>query len=450
MDSEMEDETTPRRRGRPRGSKTKRRGGRITKETVTRQEFDGAEGEDEEESEDGIDRTPLFGSDGETGIVRIRVTRTDPHEGMLGYLDDPMAATEKDISERWGGSSYLVQAVGATGRIVKSKVVKIAGDPVFAGTMAEAQWRKSRERLLPPAAAAAQGGLSITDLLQLMREQQTEVVRMENERREREAAADRLHAEKMRQLAEDSDRRRKQDEEERERRRQRDDEERDRRRQAAQEEADRRQQAFMQQTISMLQQSSQQALEFVKATTAAAPKGNTLMEAVQTIAAIKDAFGGDGGGGDQPMDTMSLLAKHGGEWLNGIGNAVASVVQEAKGNKQPIAAPPPQATPQRLNPIESLPLPPSLAPKVATLVGKLAARGLNPELELNALVDKLNSQLDSAPPPGTPVAAQIPQPSPVAVPQQPVNGHATPPPSPAMPPGVVMMRFGRKPQTPPS
>jgi hypothetical protein len=462
MENELEDEAAPPRRrvGRPRGKSTKRRGARVTKETVTRQEFDSGDDDDDDEEktqQDVAGSAPIFGGEGETGIIKIRVTRTDPNEGVVGYLDDPTNVTERDILERWGGSTYLVQAIGARNQTLKSKLIKIAGDPIFVGSMAEAQWRKNRERLLPPSATSTQQGLSVTDLLQLMREQQSEAARMENERREREAKADREHAEKMRTLDAEAERRRKADDEERESRRRRDEEDRDRRRQQAQEEADRRQQAFMQQTISMLQQSSASALEFVKATTAsAAPQGNSLIEAVKTIAVIKEAFGGEGGGGgDEPTDPMTLIAKHGGEWLNGIGNAVASVVQEAKGNRTAVPPPVPQPTPQwqlpsQVNPVEGIPLPPALAPKVAILVSKLAARGLNPEVELSAIVDRINGQLDGLPPPGAPV-------TPVATVQHPVNGAPAPVHAPAavtprdpQPDGVVMMKFGRKQQPPAS
>jgi hypothetical protein len=394
---EFEDEA-PKRRG-PGRPRKKRRGVARTTTTTTRQEA--IEPEDDT-GEDQGEVSPIFDGDETDGIVKIRIERTDPTEGVLGYFDGAVI-TEREILERWGGSVYRVQGINSQGRIVKSRQVRIAGDPIFQGAMAEARWKKEKDRLSPPAAAPGAPGLSMTELMALMKEQQASERQAETERREREKENDRAFAERMRLANEESERRRRIDEEEREARRRRDDEDRDRRRQQQQEESDRRQQAFMQQTVAMLQASNQQALEFVKATAAApAPQGTSLMDSIKTVLAIKEAFGGEGGGSDEPMDPMSLIARHGGEWLNGLGNAAAGAIRELKGKDaappavQQGAPPQRQLQPQQPNAVEAggFALPPTLAPKVAELAMKIAAQGGNPEEELGKVVDFLNAKLD--------------------------------------------------------
>lgn len=407
-DSEFTDEETeltPKRRGRPpkRGRGRPRGSGRVarTTTTTTRQEAIGPEDEAEDGDEEEV--SPIFGDDEAEGIVKIRVQRIEPPEGVLGYQDGKVL-TEREILERWGGSVYQVQGISSMGRIVKSRQIRIAGDPIFQGSMAEARWKKEKERLLPSTpAVAGPGGMSVTELMAMMKEQQATERQAEMERRDREKENDRVFAERMQKATEDAERRRRLDDEEREQRRRRDDEERDRRRVQAQEESERRQQAFMQQTVAMLQAANQQALEFVRTTAAAKPAdGNgSLMDSIKTVLAIKEAFGGEGGG-DEPTDPMSLIARHGGEWLNGIGNAVAGGIRELKGKDAAPPLAPASGAPRQLQPQQQaqapdgggLALPPSLAPKVAELAMKIAAQGGNPEVELGNIVDFLNAKLD--------------------------------------------------------
>jgi len=388
--------TNPLKRGRGRPKK-------VTQ--VTKREFV-EDGDGEEQELPGLFAT----SDIEDkSIVRIRVVRKDPHEGMLGYLEDPNA-TETEILERWGGSQYRLEGLNSGGVIKAARMVKIAGDPIFVSLAAEQQWRRSRG--LPPVGGQQSDNkpMSFTEMLTFMRELNVDKERSETERREREAKERREHEERMRKLELEAEDRRRKDEQEREERRRRDDESRDRARTESANLAMQMQQQFMQSMIASTKQAADQAIAFVKQSTAqTAGTPNAMMDAVKMVVAIKSAFAGDTpeAGEDDPL---SLVIKHGHEWLSGIGNAVTGAIREVKGGgiagqTQPAQLPP--ATQSTPDGGLTIPATSPLAGKLSTLVEKIAASGRDPETVLAGVVDSLNATLDGQP---VPVAAPPPSP----------------------------------------
>lgn len=404
------------------------KGGRPRKNTVvTKQEFIDDVDDDTGEREGSF--SGLFDEATVNSIVKVRVIRKEPNEGTVGYLEDPTMG-EAEITERWGGSSYLIQGIDHKGNIKKASTIKIAGDPIFVSKVAEMSWRRGRGLpAVAPAesgAAAAAPAMSLQEILMLM---QTQDERRRSEEREhserlrkieieaqaaqRKEAAE--YADRVRREQLEADSRARRDEEERDRRRAKDDEERETRRRRDQQEAEQRQQAFMQQTIQMLQQSSNQALQFVKATAAEhkPDSNNTLMEAVKTLVAIKDVFGGEGS--DVEESPMNLLIKHGAEWVNGLSNGIAGAIREVKGGGTSGQANRPQLTSVPAAPSVLAMASPMLNDKVETLVAKLAAKGLDPIAAMTSIVDNVLRDVDRLPQRGS-------APAPVAEPKPFVQG----------------------------
>lgn len=372
----------PRRKGRPR---------KVS--TVTKQEYidDGEEDKPSEEAFSGLfDETVL------RQIVRVRVIRKEPNEGTVGYLEDPTLG-EAEIFERWGGSTYLVQALDIKGAVKRAATVKIAGDPIFVSTTAEMQWRRSRG--LPPVALA--GAAAVTAPVAAPAMTMQEMLMFMQQQDERQRTAEREHQASLRRLELEAREKEKRDDEDRERRRAKDEEERDARRRRDQQEAEARQQQFMQQTITMLQQSNTQALNFVRTAAAAQPAGgNNLMDAVKTVVAIKEAFAGEGGDGEETP--MNLLIKHGGEWISGLSNGIAGAVREIKAGGTSAASTAstrsaPMSSPNGSSPLALLPASHPINEKVETLVAKLAAKGLDPIEAMATIIDNVTRDVDKIP-----------------------------------------------------
>lgn len=441
LDPDLDVDEPPRKkRGRPR---------KVS--TVTKQEYitDDDPSSTEERSDDGFGS--LFDESVLKSITKVRVIRRDPNEGVVGYLEDPTHG-EEEIRARWGGSTYTLQAVNIKGQVCKVTTLRVAGDPIFMSQAAEIQWRRSRG--LPPgstaaSAAAAEKGMSTQELMMFL---QTIDEKRRSEEREHAAkirqleleAADRARretaeaADKSRRDDEERERRRAKEDEERDRRRRLDDEERENRRRREQGEAEARQQQFMQQTITMIQQSSNQALQFVKATSAEhGPNtgGAPIMEAVKMVVAIKEAFANDSPS-EGDGDPLSMVIKHGGEWLNGIGNAVSGAIREVKGG----GAPGQQTQQPAMPALAALPSGNPLFGKVEILAAKLAAKGHNPEAALSAIVDSVIRDVDNMPQANKQSVASGPVPfvhSPGTVAQ--VNGTA-----PQAPPAVVQQQQAKR------
>ena len=118
-------------------SAAKRRTIRTTEVEVEGDDQDGAEAA--EAAEDQHPEAPLF-----SPLLRrakkvevVAVRRTDPDSGYLGTLPPDM--TESTLKSRWGGGVYRLEAKNVNNQIVASgvRVLKIAGDPVFASEVEE-------------------------------------------------------------------------------------------------------------------------------------------------------------------------------------------------------------------------------------------------------------------------------------------------------------------------
>ena len=394
---EVDDEAPPRRGRKP--ARGRGRGGKHGRTVVTtRQEIVDDGDEDGNSSDDGpnVDSSaPIFSKVDveENGIYKIRVFRKDPDEGFLGYLEDPDTATEQDIEKKWGGSLYRCEAVNSKGAIIRVKNVRVAGDPKFIGTVAANEWRKMNG--MPPLSAVGNttAGMGMNEMLAFMAEK-------EEIRRRTEAE---LRAEARKHELELEERRRRLELEAEDKRR-RDEAERDERRRRDQLEAEARQQQFFQTMMAITKSSSDQAIEIAKAQNAG--NKNSLGEAIQMIATIKDVFGGDGAG-DEPTDPLTMLAKHGPEWLKAAGDAIGGAVSEIRSGGTP--GTPTQTQQQIAAPPRALG---ALEPKIMTLAEKLIAKGQDPEKFFDVALDQLTAMVDGKPqPPATvkPPRAPAPQ-----------------------------------------
>jgi len=246
--------------GRPVGSKT--RSGFGKKVVQTRQEFVtdasgnvvsdiGAADDDEE----GL--PPIFDSKliTQNKITKIRVSRSVPDEGFLGYMSDLENATESAIKDQWGGGTYRLDGVNDSGQIQKTTSRKIAGDPKFESIAAEISWKRSRGIPLTPATVNGEKAMSTADILIMFKQMEAEKakdieerddrnrrLREETEKQRRideEATRARLaeldrqrrqeereHQERMRKSDQDAEDRRRKEDDDRERPRKLDDEER--------------------------------------------------------------------------------------------------------------------------------------------------------------------------------------------------------------------------------
>lgn len=394
LDTEAPPKFDKRGPGRPRKYDKAPRGTKKTRTRVLLQEeVDDEEIEAPPLQDDGGNTLPLFPSIGRNVVKHIRVIRVEPNEGTLGRVSDPMLNEEK-IKALWGGGTFRLQALGADGQIRKVNTVEIAGDPVFQSLAAQRAWEKRNGLPLSPAPntnANQQGGLDIKEILAIIQEK--EGMRSSSELQMQE---------RMRQMQIEADERRRRDEDERERRRRIDEEDRERRQAAQRREDEQRAQQNLQQMLALMNASHAQTMqvmqaqvEAAKAQASAAPKdGNSsLVEAIKTIAIIKETFGGgENASSDQEENLMNMLVKHGPEWLNAAGNAIGSAVREVKGT--PAAAPAFQP-PRQQNVLAALP--PNLSRKAETFVAKLVAKGRDPEKELDTVLDGLNRAVDAMP-----------------------------------------------------
>lgn len=433
----------PKSTGRPRGRPPGRRKA-GTETTIIKRELTGEEDADDLQTFGALFNAP----EGDGGIVRVRVISREPDEGSLGYIDD-MDASEDVLRERWGCRTYVVQGIDATHRIRKSMQIKVGGgDPIFHSEAAEAKWRRANG--LPSKAAAVNGGMSPLDLLKTMEERDEKRKREEREERrereEREAKAESRRREDERawqaqrekdardweirkaQMERDAEDRRRREEAERDDRRRKDDAERADRERRDRLEAEARSQQHMQQMLTMVKQSSEQAMLHMKATqatqTAAANPMANMLETVKLVGVIKDAFGGGGAGGeDANMDPISMLIKALPEMIGGIVPAIGATVREIRGGG---AAPLAQA-PQ---------LPPVVASRMEQLAQAMAARGVDPEAGIAALLETAATRLATtgaaapqpqqiAPAAPTSVSESDVAPKPMAPP--PANAAAAPP-----------------------
>jgi len=439
--------TTRGARGRPKG--------KTTTTTVTRQIL--TDPEDEEKPPE-MTFASLFdaGPDDSNNevVARVRVFRSEPREGHLGYIDD-MDATETFIKEHWGGSTYRLEGVNSRGRIVRVRTIAVAGDPIFVGEAFEAQWR--RQKGLGPRGASTGESMSMKDMLAVIeaREQalRTELAAKEErdrrERTERDESRRRDEREFLLQREQSQrewDERKRRDTEESDRRRAQEQDARDERRRRDVEEASTRQQQFMTQMLTIVQSQAANTIVFVKETLSGKPTSDPsdmLMKGVTLAMKLREAGESDEGEGD----LLTTVVKNLPEMLNSASGAITGAIREVKGL-------PPQA-PKAAAASGGLTLPPGpVSAKFAALVNRIQASGGDPEATLGALADRLLASAPvpaKAPRPNAPVfdpgpPAPQPQaaPAPSTTPQS-ANSNGTTEPAPKAPPeeGVVRMSFGK-------
>ncbi|MGK2953688.1 MAG: hypothetical protein ACSLEZ_15065 [Thiobacillus sp.] len=399
--------STGRPPGRPRGS-----GRKGTETTIIKRELTGEEDPDDLQTFSALFAVP----EGDGGIVRVRVISRDPDEGSLGYIDD-LDASEDVLREKWGARTYVLQGIDATHRIRKSMQVKVGGgDPIFNSEVAEAKWRRAHGLASTRTNGAAMSPIELMKVIEERDEKRRrEEKEVRQEREEREAKVESRRREDDRtwqqqrekdardwelrkgQMERDAEDRRRREEAERDDRRRKDDAERADRERRDRLEAEARSQAHMQQMLTMVKQSSEQAMLHMKTTAATNAVASNptvqMMETVKMIAAVKDAFGGAAGGSDGDMDPMSMLIKSLPEMLAGVVPAIGATVREIRGGG---ASPPAQ----------SLQLPPAVASKMEQLATAFAAKGIDPEAGIAALLDTAANRLAGVPA-ATPQAQQI-------------------------------------------
>lgn len=415
-------QTTRRGRGRAAGG-----GRRVTQ--VTKREFIEPEGDEE-----SVEQLPgLFARQDieEHSITRVRVIRKDPDEGMLGYLDDPNDS-EDVIAQRWGGGTFRCEGLNNIGRIVKVCTVKLAADPIFVSDVARAKWERQHG-----VKATVQNGnasdIGVKEMFALMQQMDDKRRGDEETRRQREAEERRAHEERMRRLELDAEDRRRKDELDREERRRRDEAEREERRRKDINEADQRQRTHLDTMMALMRQSSEQAIQAVTK-----QAGGGIMDAVKMVVAIKSAFEGDGGGAAEgENDPLTLLIKHGHEWLGGLGNAVTGAIREVKGGGTAPAQPqlPPNVAVHPQQNDGSIILPPAspVTDKLRNLANELASRGQNPEVIIAQVLENANSVLKGhpAPAPAKPATQKAPEPPVTSANVQAAADHGAPAPAPA-------------------
>jgi hypothetical protein len=392
QDPDVEDRDTEIEQPTFTTSSRKAAGGRKTKTTITREVL----------ADDAKERAPLtFGALFDPGpddhneelAIRVRVTRADPPEGMLGYIED-MDATEKHILDNWGGSTYRLDGLNSKGKIIRVKTLRLAGDPIFVSESADLQWRKQRG--LPPR-NQANGGMNATEILAMIetreakraaedKERNDERRREEREADERRRREEREFAVEREKQAREWEDRKRRDDDERDRKRRQEDDDRERRRREDAAAAALAQQQHMQQMLQMVTTQASQSVSFIKDTVAlqaSKPHGSDsdmLIKGVQLALQLKDAAGG----GEGEEDLLQTVVKNLPALLNGVGNAASKVVREIKGQPgEPAAAA--QTTPNG-----GLVLPPGPASeKFAEVINRIAAAGQNPEVVLGQVADQL-------------------------------------------------------------
>ncbi len=380
---------------------------RIRTTTVTKQEMIGEPPDANEPKFVDDSFAPLFDalSIDERTIVKVRVIRRDPDEGMVGYIDDP-TTSDHVIAEQWGGSVYRLEGLGIKGNVVAARTIKIAGDPIFKSTAAEAVWRRSKG--LPPTATIngvpqTNQGMGVAETLQLLKETASADEKRREEAEDRRRREDREHQVNLRKLELEAEERKRKFDAEIDDRRKRDEDERDTRRKRDQAESEQRQQNFMQQTIQMMQASSNQALELAKAQHSAVPVNpmSSLKETLAVIATVKDVFA-TGGGDGEPADPMTMLWSKLPDMVGSLASGVGSAIREIKtGGVQPsqqLAA---------ASPLGAL-AGTALGGKLEALAVKIASKGGDPEQVLSQLADNVMLTLDgNAPQPKPAVAATV-------------------------------------------
>lgn len=300
--------------------------------------------DDGKSADDEVDSSsPLFAPEDIKGgrqVEKIAVYRVVPNEGHLDTIE--ASATEDDIRDRWGGGTFQLRAY-ANGRIAKHREIKIAGDPVLMGKVAQADYYRKRGLPNPDAPAAGQQ-LDLPALLTFFKEQGKETRTSEVEAMERRRQIDAEAEDRRRRWEMEMEEKRRKDEQDREDRRRRDDDERDRRRREDDERRAREarefnvqmqqlQQAQQAQTMALMQKQMDQTLGFIAAQNKAnAAAGSTdpteaILKGVNLVQTIKDSVGAGEG-----KDLLSTVVENLPDIFGQAAQAAKGVMGEVRGN----------------------------------------------------------------------------------------------------------------------
>lgn len=297
------------------------------------------EGEEEDENEELRNANPDvsifdFSPTERVKIDRIRVYRREPDEGFLGEIEE--TANEETIGARWGGGVFKVEARGSGGAIIRSKTIRIAGDPIFMSSVAESRWLRANGIKTPAAAPANhQGdGMGIRDMLLLMEERDA---KREQAAAEREA--------KERREREEREERRMRDERDREERRQKDEAEREERRlRLAREDDERRAKQHREdldraqaESARLIQQQNAmftQTLTMLKVEQSQTVATNPVEMLLKGIAVARQLAPGDGEGAGPP-DLVTTLMNNAPGIIGAIRGAAHDAREEAAAEGPP-------------------------------------------------------------------------------------------------------------------
>lgn len=387
----------------------------------------------DDDDEEAIQSTPLFDrsvNKKTKTIDKLSVRRTDPPEGHLGIIGPD--ATEREISDKWGGGEFDIKAKNAANQVVTQMTLKIAGDPIFMSDIEEARWRRANG-LAPKIRGDA--GSGIKDMLALYedreakrreeeRERRIEERREASEREERMRREQREHEEKLQREIREADERRRKDEADREDRRLKSQREDDERRQRQHREDLERVEASNKAQLAQTQQFFQQLATMAKDNKGEAGGGaataiKTLMTGMDLALKMRPA--GDGGDA-APQDALTAIMSRLPETLHEARETAKAVYREiTDGKKPPIdvnAAPNPRRGKGAAAVDESkVVITGATADRFKHMIGVLKKQKKDPETVLNQLAEYVIRESVGAPkaapegpPPGrAPRARRAPQ-----------------------------------------
>lgn len=383
------------------------------KAVVTRTETVTDDDDARSEAEKNFSEEPLFadlGGTDDTNVEKVTVSREDPDEGYLGTLTG--GANELEIFQQWGGSKYKLTAKNGRGRILTTRMLKLAGEPVFMSEVAEARWRRSnglKPKKQESDVHVPEGGLSYKEMIAVIeskaeaarqdaetreerrrredaereekakREEREWRAQLERERADRETrlrTEDREHAARMEQQRREDDKRREERIREDESRREKDHERAMQAQLAAAKESQEKNQQFFTNMLAMAKGDAKASAD--------------PMAQVTQILTLVEALKGASGGNGEPQDAVTALLSRLPETLQAAGSMVGNAIREVKGGGNGAR----QVNPgtdndDSDNGEESVTLTGDAAKKVKELAGFLMKQGKDPHIVLSQVADHI-------------------------------------------------------------
>lgn len=305
------------------------------------------------EAEKNFSDEPLFadlGGTDDTTVEKVTVSREDPDEGYLGTLTG--GANELEIFQQWGGSKYKLIAKNGRGRILTTRMLKLAGEPVFMSEVAEARWRRanglSKKKAEPEAGEV--GAMSPRELMALIETKADAAKREAEEREERRRKEDHEREEKARREEREWRAQMEKDRADREERIRREDaaqaarldqqrrEDDKRREDRIREDEQRREkdhERAMTSQLAAAKESQEKNQQFFTNMLAMA-KGDAKASAdpmaqVTQILTLVEALKSASGNGGEPQDAVTALLSRLPETLQAAGSMVGNAIREVKG-----------------------------------------------------------------------------------------------------------------------